>query len=99
MPSGHQLTEFGFVILPHPESVAASAEHFEQAAHDLSTAHIGIFRLMCREPIAFRLTQSGLLDRFQAKHPNLKVEFVLSHQNVDCSGGRHEGGCVVRVPR
>lgn len=87
LPSGYQLTELGVAILPHAESVAASAENFEQALRDLGRAHIGIIRLTCPEPIAFRLTQSGILDRFHLKHPNLRVEFVLSDQYVDLAKG------------
>lgn len=87
LPSGYQLTELGIGILPHAEAVAASAERFEQALRDLGRAHVGIIRLTCPEPIAFCLTQSGILDRFHAKHPGLKVEFVLSDQYVDLAKG------------
>ena len=87
LPSGYQLTELGAAILPDAERVAASAGDFEKALRDLGRAHVGIVRLTCPEPIAFRLTQSGILDRFQAKHPNLKVEFVLSDQYVDLAKG------------
>ena len=87
LPSGYQLTELGTAILPHAERVAAAVQDFEQALRDLGRAHVGIIRLTCPEPIAFRLTQSGILDRFHAKHPGLTVEFVLSDQYVDLAKG------------
>ena len=87
LPSGYRLTELGVSILPHAERVAASAQDFERELRDLGRAHVGIVRLTCPEPIAFRLTQSGILDRFHAGHPGLKVEFVLSDQYVDLARG------------
>ena len=87
LPTGYQLTELGTAILPHAERVAAAVQDFEQALRDLGRAHVGIIRLTCPEPIAFRLTQSGILDRFHTKHPGLKVEFVLSDQYVDLAKG------------
>ena len=87
LPTGYQLTELGTAILPHAERVAAAVQDFEQALRDLGRAHVGIIRLTCPEPIAFRLTQSGILDRFHARYPGLKVEFVLSDQYVDLAKG------------
>lgn len=87
LPSGYRLTELGVAILPHAERVAASAQDFELTLRDLGRANVGIIRLTCPEPIAFRLTQSGILDRFHAKNPGLKVEFVLSDQYVDLAKG------------
>ncbi len=87
LPSGYRLTELGVAILPDAERVAASAQDFELKLQDLGRAHFGIIRLTCPEPIAFRLTQSGILDRFHAGNPGLKVEFVLSDQYVDLAKG------------
>ncbi len=87
LPSGYRLTELGLAILPQAEAVAAQVAVFEQALRDQARAHVGIIRLTCPEPIAFRLTKSGILDRFHAKHPGLKVEFVLSDQYVDLVKG------------
>ncbi len=87
LPSGYRLTELGIAILPHAERVAASAQDFELTLRDLGRALVGIIRLTCPEPIAFRLTQSGILDRFHARNPGIKVEFVLSDQYVDLAKG------------
>ncbi len=87
LPSGYRLTDLGVAILPHAERVATVALEFEQALRDLGRAHGGIIRLTCPEPIAFRLTKSGFLDRFHGKHPAFQVEFVLSDQYVDLAKG------------
>lgn len=86
-PSGYRLTDIGEAMLPFAESVASAANAFEQHLKDAGRAQVGIVRLTCPEPIAFRLTQSGLLDRFHARHPNLRVEFVLSDRYVDLAKG------------
>ncbi len=87
LPSGYRLTELGGAILPAAETVAAAAESFTTELEELARDHVGIIRLTCPEPIAFRLNQSGILDRFHAAWPDLKVEFVLSDSYVDLAKG------------
>lgn len=87
LPSGYRLTELGAAILPAAETVASAAEAFVTELGDLARDHTGIIRLTCPEPIAFRLNQSGLLDKFHAAYPELKVEFVLSDRYVDLAKG------------
>jgi len=67
--------------------VAQAIDGFAQAVRDQGRALGGVVRVTCPEPIAFRLTKSGLLERFQAAHPGLRVEFVLSDKYVDLSKG------------
>lgn len=86
-PSGYRLTDLGRALLPAAEAVAAAASDFARSLHDLARDHAGIVRLTCPEPIAFRITASGLLDRFRALHPDLEVEFVLSDRYVDLAKG------------
>jgi len=86
-PSGYRLTDLGKAMLPHAESVAAAVAAFERHLKEAGRAQVGTVRLTCPEPIAVRLTHSGLLDRFHARHPDLKVEFVLSDRYVDLSKG------------
>jgi DNA-binding transcriptional LysR family regulator len=87
LPQGYRLTDLGAAVLPAAEGVAAAAAVFAQALEDQARLHRGVVRLTCPEPIAFRLTQSGFLDRFHAAHPDLTVEFVLSDQYVDLAKG------------
>ncbi len=85
--SGYRLTELGVAILPEAERVEQAVAAFEQSLRTLGRGLGGVVRVTCPEPIAFRLTQSGLLDRFHLKHPDLTVEFVLSDQYVDLAKG------------
>jgi DNA-binding transcriptional LysR family regulator len=86
-PTGYQLTEFGRALLPHVDRVEAAILALEQAVeagkHDLS----GVVRVACPEPIVYRITRSTLLDRFQERHPNLQIEFVMSDKYVDLAKG------------
>src|SRR3981081_24103 len=47
----------------------------------------GVIRVTCPEPIVYRMTQSKLIDRFHARHPKLRVEFVTSDRYLDLSKG------------
>ncbi|MCX7289371.1 MAG: LysR substrate-binding domain-containing protein, partial [Rhodobacterales bacterium] len=60
---------------------------FEERLKMAEAAQTGNLRLTCPEPIAARLTASGLIDRFCTAHPGIGVEFVLSDKYVDLSKG------------
>ncbi|MBU0581701.1 MAG: LysR family transcriptional regulator [Alphaproteobacteria bacterium] len=87
LPSGYRLTDLGTAVLPQARAVAEAIDTFAQAVRDEGRSASGVVRVTCPEPIAFRLDQSGLLDRFHAAHPGLKVEFVLSDKYVDLARG------------
>jgi DNA-binding transcriptional LysR family regulator len=84
-PSGYRLTTAGAAVLPHAEQVAVAIEAFRQKV--IEAAHAGILRLTCPEPIAVRLTQSGFIGRFHARHPDIRVQFVLADRYIDLSKG------------
>ena len=86
-PAGYRLTEFGQEMLPHAERVEQAALAMEQHRDTLERAEVGIVRLTCPEPIMIRITQSGLLDRFHARHPGLRIEFVMSDKYLDLAKG------------
>jgi DNA-binding transcriptional LysR family regulator len=86
-PTGYQLTEFGRAMLPHAERVQEAVQAFAEQAEVAKRNQGGVIRLTCPEPIVYRITQSTLLDRFHARHPDLRVEFVMSDKYVDlCKG-------------
>jgi molybdate transport repressor ModE-like protein len=84
---GYRLTEEGQRLLPYAERIEAAVLDFERqatgATHDLK----GTIRVTCPEPIVFRITQSRLIDRFHARHPELRVEFVTSDRYLDLTKG------------
>ena len=86
-PAGYRLTEFGQEMLPHAERVEQAALAMEQHRGTLERAEVGIIRLTCPEPIMVRIVQSGLLDRFHARHPGLRIEFVMSDKYLDLAKG------------
>lgn len=86
-PSGYRLTELGRELVPFAEQVEASVgaveRHLEQARRD----DVGVLRLTCPEPIVARLTRAGILERFHARHPGLRVELVMSDRELDLAAG------------
>ncbi|MGE3163250.1 MAG: LysR family transcriptional regulator, partial [Burkholderiales bacterium] len=86
-PSGYRLTELGREMVAHAERVEEAALAFERHLEVATRAVSGVLRVACPEPIVYRITQSPLLGRFAARHPNLRVEFVMSDKYVDLSKG------------
>ncbi|RYF35881.1 MAG: LysR family transcriptional regulator, partial [Comamonadaceae bacterium] len=82
-PTGYKLTEFGSGLVPHAEGVERAVQALEQAVAQDGQEATGVVRVSCPEPLVQRLVQSGLLDRFRARHPGLQVEFVVSDRYVD----------------
>ena len=83
--TGYRLTAFGEGLRPYAEQVEAAIKDLERqvgdAAHDAS----GVIRVTCPEPIVYRMT--ALIERFHAKHPKLRVQFVTSDRYLDLSKG------------
>lgn len=86
-PTGYRLTEFGQEMLPFAEAVERAAQAFERQLHTLGTEAAGVIRVTCPEPIVNRIMQAGLIDRFHARHPALRVQFVMSDKYVDLGQG------------
>jgi len=86
-PTGYRLTEFGEEMLPYAERIEAAVliaeQHIEAARRDLT----GVIRVTCPEPLVFRITKSSLLERFHARYPGLRVEFVMSDRYLDIMKG------------
>lgn len=85
--TGYRLTEFGEQMLPQAERVEQSILEFEQHQGTIERGEVGVIRITCPEPIMYRITQSKLLDRFHARHPGLRVEFVMSDKYLDIARG------------
>ena len=85
--TGYRLTEFGEEMLPYAEQIERAALEFEQRKATIERGEAGLIRVTCPEPIVLRIMQSALLDRFHARHPNLRVEFVMTDKYVDLARG------------
>src|SRR3979411_2640777 len=74
--TGYRLTEFGEELLPYAERVEAAVKDLVRHVTDAARDEAGVIRVTCPEPIVPRLTP--LIERFQARHPKLRVQFVTS---------------------
>jgi len=87
LASGYRLTELGREMVAHAEGVERAVQAFEQHLGRTGRDAAGAIRFTCPEPIVFRLTQSSLLDRFHARYPQYRVEFVMSDKYLDLAKG------------
>ena len=83
--AGYRLTESGQEILPYAERIEAAVRDLERHLTDMGHDRTGVIRVTCPEPIVQRMTP--LIERFHARHPNLRVSFVMSDRYLDLSKG------------
>lgn len=86
-PTGYRLTEFGEALLPHAQRVEQSVQVFEEQVEVSRRESVGVVRVTCPEPLAVRITNSPLLERFRARYPGIEVEFAMSDRYLDLSKG------------
>ena len=86
-PTGYRLTELGEVMVAYAEGVEQAVQAFEQQLEAMRRDAVGVVRVTCPEPIIYRITQSSLLDRFHARYPGIRVEFVMSDKYLDLAKG------------
>ncbi|MBC8057027.1 MAG: LysR family transcriptional regulator [Rhizobiales bacterium] len=85
--TGYRLTEFGQALLPFAERIEQAVRAFEDQLAVLAADASGVIRMTCPEPIVLRITQAGLLDRFHARRPGVRVQFVMSDRYLDLKKG------------
>ncbi len=83
--TGYRLTDFGEELRPYAERIEATVGDFERHVTDAGRDRIGVIRVTCPEPIVHRMT--SLIERFHARHPALRVEFVMSDHYLDLAKG------------
>ncbi|HET7796232.1 MAG TPA: LysR family transcriptional regulator [Rhizobacter sp.] len=86
-PTGYRLTAFGQLMLVQARVVEQAALAFEQQIAVARREVEGVVRVTCPEPLVLRISRSPLLERFQARYPKLRVEFVMSDQYLDLAQG------------
>ena len=86
-PTGYRLTEFGEGVLAQATGVGDAVLAFEQRVDAQKRDVVGVIRVTGPEPLVYRIMQSTLLDRFHARHPGLRVEFVMSDKYLDIATG------------
>lgn len=85
--SGYRLTTFGEQMLPHVQQVELAVMALYRQFDTHARGMTGVVRVTCPEPLVYRITSSSLLERFHARHPGIKVEFVMSDKYLDPSQG------------
>ena len=85
--TGYRLTGFGEEMIGFAEAIEHAALAFEQRKSGLDRSDVGLLRLTCPEPIMVRIVKSAFLDRFTARHPGIRVEFVMSDKYIDLTKG------------
>lgn len=86
-PTGTRLTAYGQQLLPHAQAVEENMLALERFIQSTARELAGVIRLTCPEPIVSRISRSPLLERLAARHPGLRVEFVMSDHYVDLRKG------------
>ncbi len=90
-PTGYRLTEFGEALLPHAQRIEQAVQVFEEQVEVSRREATGVVRVTCPEPLAVRITNSPLLERFRARYPGIEVEFAMSDRYLDLSKGEADG--------
>ncbi|MDP8998673.1 MAG: LysR substrate-binding domain-containing protein, partial [Myxococcota bacterium] len=59
----------------------------EQYLESTDRDAVGVIRFTCPEVLVYEISKTSLLDRFHARHPGLRVQFVVSDKFLDLSKG------------
>jgi DNA-binding transcriptional LysR family regulator len=86
LPTGYRLTELGKGLLPHAERVEQEALAFARQLTTRDEALAGTLRITCPEADLPRLL-AAVFDRFKAKYPRVRLEFLVTDKALDLSKG------------
>jgi DNA-binding transcriptional LysR family regulator len=86
-PTGYRLTELGQEMVAYADRIDQSVQLFELRLDEFKREAVGIVRVTCPEPLVYLITQSSLIERFHARYPGLRVQFVMSDKYLDLAKG------------
>ena len=86
-PTGYRLTKLGRELKVHAERMEESAAALERHIAASEKGMKGSIRVTCSTAVGHRLMKSGVLDRFNARYPRLKVELIMTERLVNLSKG------------
>lgn len=87
-PTGYRLTELGEKLRSYAERVDQTVADFERQASAWGKDVRGTVKVTCPDEVGSRLLASGLIDKFNERYPDLRVEFVMSDKNLDLAKGQ-----------
>lgn len=86
-PTGYRLTELGEEVLARARRVEETVMDFERAVSARSKEPKGKVKVTCPEALGPRLIGARLIDKFNARYPDVRVEFVMSDKILDLNSG------------
>jgi DNA-binding transcriptional LysR family regulator len=78
--TGYQLTELGERLLGRATRIEDAVADFERAVSATGQEARGTVRVTCPEALGPRLIRAGLIEKFNARYPDVRVEFVMSEK-------------------
>jgi DNA-binding transcriptional LysR family regulator len=86
-PRGYRLTKLGDELCAYADRIEKEAIALERHVAASDKGMTGSIRLTCSTAVGQRLMKSGLLDRFNKRHPSLKVELVMTERVLSLANG------------
>jgi DNA-binding transcriptional LysR family regulator len=96
-PTGYRLTEMGEYMRAHAMRVETTIADFERAVSAKSNETRGTVKVTCPEALGARLIGGRLIEKFNSRYPDLKIEFVMSDKILELGSG--EADIAIRTRR
>ena len=96
-PTGYRLTELGEYVRAYATRLENAAIDFERAVSAQSNETRGTVKVTCPEALGPRLIGAGLIEKFNARYPDVRVEFVMSDRILELGTG--EADIAIRAKR
>ncbi len=96
-PTGYRLTEMGEYMRAHAMRVEAAIADFERAVSAKSNETRGTVKITCPEALGARLIGARLIEKFNARYPDVRLEFVMSDKILELGSG--EADIAIRTRR
>lgn len=77
-PTGYRLTELGEHVHAYATRIEEAVANFERSVSASSKEMKGTVKITCPEALGPRLIGARLIEKFNARYPHLRVEFVMS---------------------
>jgi DNA-binding transcriptional LysR family regulator len=85
--TGYRLTELGADLLPFAERIEGSVAAFEHHLASSNKELTGVVRVTCSPMTGERLKRTPLLELFQGRFPDLRVELIVGDRYFDLAKG------------
>lgn len=82
-PTGYRLTELGEYVRAYATRLEAAAADFERAVSAQSNETRGTVKVTCPEVVGSRLIGARLIEKFNARYPDVRVEFIMSDRILE----------------